>query len=246
MNMTVKMGALNSATAISDGGHKACATDTKEIGGPFSRPAQRDPRDLDLWALHDKFTSAYARLLAARTSDADDGSLDTSSPEQKKAYRKWERALLSAEKIARDIVAMPARSVDGMLMKIHISGFNFDSIGKSFSAPYHGMLTASGPQAWRGARRGGAEISLIESIRNDLHRLKEHQHDEDAPLTIERMAGVQFEPWQHDDSEWVPPSTDDEWLEEIQSHHLTTIRIARGVMYKSKPELVQFIRKRRQ
>ena len=72
---------------------------------------------------------------------------------------------------ARAVIAAPAFTLEGMLMKIHVAGFAFDDI-KSFSAPYHGMQCETGIQQWE-ADKGTVkdELALIVSIRNDLHRL---------------------------------------------------------------------------
>lgn len=90
---------------------------------------------------------------------------------EKAAQRKWERAVDDATERARAIINAPALTLEGMLMKIHIAGFNFTwTKPGTFSAPYHGMICEGGlPQHWE-TSEDRDELALIASIRNDLHR----------------------------------------------------------------------------
>lgn len=66
---------------------------------------------------------------------------------------------------------LPALTLEGMLMKIHVAGFNFNHTKPdTFSAPYHGMLCGDrSPQHWE-PTSDSDELALIASIRADLHR----------------------------------------------------------------------------
>lgn len=57
---------------------------------------------------------------------------------------------------------------------------------------------------------------------------------------IDALGSMHFEPWKHEEDEWVPPSNE-EWVK-LANPHLITIRLAWLTMYKSKPELMQVIR----
>src|SRR4051812_29828240 len=95
--------------------------------------------DADLFKLHDKFCKAYGGVLANRNG-AGAGSLTTSTKEEKALHRKWMRAVDEATTFARAVIASPALTLEGMLMKIHIAGFAIDGTKPgTFSAPYHGM-----------------------------------------------------------------------------------------------------------
>jgi hypothetical protein len=58
---------------------------------------------------------------------------------------------------------------------------------------------------------------------------------------ISEIAKLDFEPWQHSENEWTPPSND-KWTE-LANPHLIHTRVAWISMYKSKAELVETIRK---
>lgn len=131
--------------------------------------------DKHLWKLHDKFVREYAALLALDTAEMQAGTLSTATPRQKRAYEAWQRQLEVCDSACRDVFTAPAKTVHGMLMKIHIAGFKLESSGRSFSAPYHGMEVASGePQAWalHPIYADNDETNLIVSIRRDLHELR--------------------------------------------------------------------------
>ena len=64
------------------------------------------------------------------------GSLPTGTKEQKAPHRKWERAIDVALNKARAVVAAPAQTLEGMLMKIHVAGFTLDDTkAGTFSTP---------------------------------------------------------------------------------------------------------------
>jgi hypothetical protein len=73
------------------------------------------------------------------------GSLGTGTKAEKATQRKWERAVDDATERARAVIKAPALTLEGMLMKIHVAGFNFTYIKPdTFSAPYHGMICEGG------------------------------------------------------------------------------------------------------
>jgi hypothetical protein len=54
--------------------------------------------------------------------------------------------------------------------------------------------------------------------------------------TIEELAGLEFQAWEHHSGEWRPPSND-EWAA-LANPHLISIRLAWLILHKSKVELV--------
>ena len=50
-------------------------------------------------------------------------AIPTGTKEQKAPHRKWGRAIDVALNKARPVVAAPAQTLEGMLMKIHVAGF---------------------------------------------------------------------------------------------------------------------------
>jgi hypothetical protein len=128
-------------------------------------PAQT--ADADLFKLHDAFCKTYAAVLQLRGGGA--GSLDTGTTQEKARQRKWEHAVNIATDKANAVIAAPAVTLEGMLMKIHVAGFAFDCVKPgTFRAPY-----STGIQHWEpsGLAEGRSEIALIVSLRDDLHRL---------------------------------------------------------------------------
>jgi hypothetical protein len=128
--------------------------------------------DAELFRLHDRFVDAYVSVLFYRKAGGGGaGSVNSATKAEKAAQRKWERACDDATERARAIINAPALTLEGMLMKIHVAGFNFTYIKPdTFSAPYHGMICEGGlPQHWEPSSDKD-ELVLIASIRNDLHR----------------------------------------------------------------------------
>lgn len=128
--------------------------------------------DAELFKLHDKFVDAYVEVLFYRKAGGGGaGSLASGTKAEKAVQRKFERALNDATDRARDIIKAPALTLEGMLTKIHIAGFNITwKKPDTFTAPYHGMICGDGsPQHWDPASDSD-ELVLIASIRNDLHR----------------------------------------------------------------------------
>jgi hypothetical protein len=130
-----------------------------------------------LFKLHDNFCRAYSAMLQLEGGAYVNEK--TANKEERALYRKWNNSVSVATDKARAVIAAPAHTLEGMLMKIHIAGFNFDLHKPgTFSAPYHGMacLTDKGrvvPQQWEpGGLLGSStdEFALIVSIRGDLQR----------------------------------------------------------------------------
>jgi hypothetical protein len=129
--------------------------------------------DAELFKLHDKFCKAYAAVLHYRAAGGGGaGSVDGASKEEKLAQRKWERACDDATEKARAVIDAPAVTLEGMLMKIHIAGFNFTyTKPDTFSAPYQSKICKNSHQDWEPAKSNETdEIALIVSLRNDLQR----------------------------------------------------------------------------
>jgi hypothetical protein len=128
--------------------------------------------DAELFRLHDRFIEAYVAVAYyGKAGGGGAGSVNSATKKEKVAQRKWERACDDATKRARAIINAPALTLEGMLMKIHIAGFNFTYTKPgTFTAPYHGMICEGGlPQYWEPSSDSD-ELALIASIRSDLHR----------------------------------------------------------------------------
>jgi hypothetical protein len=127
--------------------------------------------DAELFRLHDKFCKAYSAVLFYRKAGGGGaGSLASGTKAEKAAQRKWERACNDATERARAVINAPALTLEGMLMKIHIAGFNISyTKPDTFSVPYHGMICDTGVQHWEPASDDD-ELALIVSLRDDLHR----------------------------------------------------------------------------
>jgi hypothetical protein len=129
--------------------------------------------DAEIFRLHDKFCDAYVTVLFHRKAGGGGaGSLASGTKAEKAVQRKFERACDEATERARAVINAPALTLEGMLMKIHVAGFNFTYIKPdTFSAPYHGMVCEGRlPQHWEPSEKDRDELVLIASIRNDLHR----------------------------------------------------------------------------
>jgi hypothetical protein len=132
--------------------------------------------DAELFRLHDKFCDAYGAVLFYRQAGGGGaGGLDSGTKAEKTAHRKWERAIVDATEKARAVIEAPALTLEGMLMKIHVAGFNLTYTKPgTFSSPYHGMICEGGlPQHWEPGENcdeNSDEVALIVSIRSDLHR----------------------------------------------------------------------------
>jgi hypothetical protein len=59
-------------------------------------------------------------------------------------------------------------------------------------------------------------------------------------VTISQAATMKFKPWRHKSDEWVPPSNE-EWSR-LADPHLIMIRMAWRLLYKTKPQLVKFLK----
>lgn len=77
--------------------------------------------------------------------------------------KRWERALAKADKIAKQIVKMPAATVDEMLLKIRVTGW-------SVGARYKELEELDNWQPDRFTK--GEEFDALVSLRGDLRRLK--------------------------------------------------------------------------
>lgn len=146
------------------------AKPTKAPALPLNRSGERwrVPGDEVLWSLYDKFERAYFRMKLLDTPESREGTLSTSTPEAKKAHKKWERAGNAAFRAGRRVLAEPALTGDGLLMKIHVAGFEFDAQAGTFTMPYRGLQT----QDWRPSRFSPDEAHFIVSIGEDLKRAK--------------------------------------------------------------------------
>lgn len=65
--------------------------------------------------------------------------------------------------------------------------------------------------------------------------------DPKKDMSDDEFAATEFEAWVREEDEWTPPSNE-EWVGLINPH-LVTIRIAWYVLHKTKPELIDVVRK---
>ena len=130
---------------------------------------RRAAGDERLWSLYDKFERAYFRVNELDTPASRVGSLSSATPKEKKAQNQWARAADAAFRAARRVLAEPALTGDGLLMKIHVAGFEFDAARGTFTMPYEG---ASTPQ-WSPSGLSNDECAFIKSIGADLRRARE-------------------------------------------------------------------------
>ncbi|MEY9465832.1 gas vesicle protein [Bradyrhizobium ottawaense] len=151
-------GVVATSAALRAAPARAAALETK-------RPSSGDDR---LWSLYAEFERAYNRMKALETSEASAGSGRDATPEQKAAHRQWERACSRAFRAARRVMAEPALTGNGLLMKIHVAGFELDTAKGTFTMPYRGIDTP----AWRAGQFSDAGAEFVASIAEDLRRAK--------------------------------------------------------------------------
>jgi hypothetical protein len=126
-----------------------------------------------LFRLHDAFCRAYSDMLSLRGGS--NTPVNNPTKEEKALERKWTRAVDIAVAKARAVIDAPAYTLEGMLMKIHVSGFNFTSVrAGTFSAPYWRacQVPHRDREQWEPSDKLDIsdEIALIRSLRNDLQR----------------------------------------------------------------------------
>jgi hypothetical protein len=133
--------------------------------------AMQDNPDMELFKLHKQFCAAYGKM--KKYDDApgtDNGSLTTATKEEKRSHRKWERASVVAFEKARAVIEAPAFTLEGMLMKLHVTGFSItDTKPGTFTGPHY----RSGTRLWepgKFAHDQSEEMAIILSLRDDLHR----------------------------------------------------------------------------
>jgi hypothetical protein len=76
-----------------------------------------------------------------------------------------ERAIDRADKLARSVIAMHANTIEGMLLKIQVQGWDMDQPGKRFKP------LIDGPDWTLSPKFAGRETPLLASLRDDLRRL---------------------------------------------------------------------------
>ncbi|SHM40662.1 hypothetical protein [Bradyrhizobium lablabi] len=129
---------------------------------------KRTAGDGRLWSLYDKFERAYNRMNELDTPEAREGSGPHVTPEQLAAHKKWERAGNAAFKAARRVMFEPAFTGDGLLMKIHVAGFDLDAAKDTFTMPYRGF---SSP-CWEAGRFSSDGADFVVAIGEDLRRAR--------------------------------------------------------------------------
>jgi hypothetical protein len=123
--------------------------------------------DAELFKRHDAFAKSYAREEKLHTPSAIRGSGSKSTKQDQAAHRKWEEAASDAFDMACVVVESSASTLEGMLMKLHVAGFVIRGTKPgTFTGPYRG----NNPLWEPGSFAEGEEITIITSLRNDLHR----------------------------------------------------------------------------
>jgi hypothetical protein len=125
--------------------------------------------DAKLFKLHDAFCDAYATMKGL-DGGAGAGSRKLGSKEEKAVNRRWERAVDTAVEKARAVIAAPAFTMEGMLMKLHIAGFAITGTKPgTFTMPYE----IGGSQQWQPGRCANHdEAAIIVSLRADLQNFR--------------------------------------------------------------------------
>lgn len=142
MNMTVDMQSLKTSAAIVD----------------FNILPQQDA----------KLASAYAKFLTARQAVEEAhklpmSDLSNASVDQKKNHANWTRLVDKACDLARNISAIPANTMDGMLLKIRVFGYYAGNHNKSLDEL----------DRWEGgALIQPEDAAVITTLRSDLERIK--------------------------------------------------------------------------
>ena len=122
-----------------------------------------------MFAAYQTFAAAYQKVKDVNDAPGRDGGSGKSpTPEQKKAHQKWERALERSDKLALDFAVMPAKTIEGMLLKIQVAGWRMDYLGKRFKPLIVGPdWTLNDPDF------ADEELCLLASLRDDLRRLRQ-------------------------------------------------------------------------
>jgi len=129
------------------------------------RAATLPAADRELFAAYLKFAAAYQKAMEADAAPGrDKGSVDSGTPEQKKAYRKWERALSRSDNLVHRFVAMPANTIEGMPLKIQVARWRMEQPGKGFKPLIDGPDWTLIPDF------PGDELPLLAGLRGDLRR----------------------------------------------------------------------------
>lgn len=130
--------------------------------------------DAKLWKLHDEFCREYETFQKLDTPAAQEGSGPRASASEKRAFKKWEDQLQVVDKIAKRISAAQAFTLDGLLMKIQVTGHLLEAAGKTYEfRPYQSHEGLWQPMYGTDPRSQyfDAKYGLIATLRDGLLRL---------------------------------------------------------------------------
>lgn len=125
--------------------------------------------DRALQKAYKRFELAHAAMKAADTREAMAGSIGTATPAQKAAHKVWQRASNKAFAAAAAVMVTPCSSIEGMLLKIQVSGFHIADV-KGKPAPFKGESDWT-PEHVRFSN-DPETVAMICSLRDDLRRLQ--------------------------------------------------------------------------
>ena len=132
------------------------------------RAAMLPAADRELFAAYQTFAAAYQKVKEADAATGRDaGSGADPSPDQKKAHRKWERALDRSSESALRFAVMPAKTIGGMLHKIQVAGWLMDAPGRGFKP------LIDGPDRTLDPVFADDDQHLLARLRDDLGRLRQ-------------------------------------------------------------------------
>jgi hypothetical protein len=125
--------------------------------------------DTALFALYRQFATVIRKVdeLGANEAAGGSGSSSEATPEQRAVHMKWERALDRAGKLADKIIAAPARTVDGMLLKIQVVGFHLID---SATANFKPLINA--PDWQREEKDSPYAMDALIALRADMQRMR--------------------------------------------------------------------------
>jgi hypothetical protein len=145
------------------------------IRAPRRANLQKIPKDerTPLRAAYDKFTTAHAAMFAAKTAEADAGSIGNGTPAQKAAHRTLERLYGRTFNAAREVITTVAATPEELLLKITAASILLDLASPS-EKPTTSAEAIAHLAKWDEDDIWGSvsdEMLLIAALRGDLRMM---------------------------------------------------------------------------
>jgi hypothetical protein len=128
------------------------------------------PNDEKLRGLIREFEAAHAALKAADTPGSKNDT-KSATPAEKRAYKRWERALDVASAKADAVLSAPTDTLWGMLLKIKVAGFQVDHPPEYCKGPLKQTLDALENWSVPKFHEHDPAYQLIVSLRADIKRM---------------------------------------------------------------------------